>query len=94
MFVGEAIVAKAGSFDPETLSRGEPALPERFTWRGEEIAVTETVRTWRSTRTDRGDQYLDRVWFEFIAADGRHAVVYFDKHAKRPADRWRLYTLD
>jgi hypothetical protein len=93
-FVGEAIAPEAGSFDPAVLVQGVPGLPTAFTWRHERIVVDAIVRTWRSNKTDRGDAYLDRLWFEFTIAGGGSAVVYFDKHAKRPGERWRLYTIE
>lgn len=92
-FVSETIEPDAGSFDPSALTQGLPSLPTGFTWRGRHLAVATVVRTWRSTRNDRGDDYLDRLWFEFITTDGTAAVVYFDKHAKRRRERWRLYTI-
>ena len=93
-FVSEAIAPDAGSFDPASLTQGVPGLPLGFRWRERHLLVAEVLRTWRSTRTDRGEAYLDRLWFECRTADGAVAVVYFDKHAKRPGERWRLYTID
>jgi hypothetical protein len=93
-FVSEAIEPDGGTFDPTIMSQGLPNLPAGFSWRGRHLIVTSTIRTWRSTREDRGEAYLDRLWFEFLSDDGARAVVYFDKHAKRRADRWRLYTID
>lgn len=93
-FVGEAIEPDVGSFDPAMLATGVPGLPTGFTWRGERLEVAIVVRSWRSTKEDRGDSYLDRLWFEFRTANGACAIVYFDKHAKRAKERWRLYTLD
>jgi hypothetical protein len=93
-FVGEAIEPEAGSFDPDVLVHGVPGLPTAFTWRGRRLAVEALQRTWRSTRTDRGEAYLDRLWFAFTVAGGGNAVVYFDKHAKRRGERWRLYTIE
>ncbi len=93
-FVGEAIEPDAGTFDPSALTQGLPSLPTGFRWRERQLDVASVTRTWRSSKTDRGDAYLDRVWFEFAIAGGGSAVVYFDKHAKRRGDRWRLYTID
>jgi Family of unknown function (DUF6504) len=92
-FVSEALTASAETIDTGGLSRGEPPLPKDFTWRDERLAVRDVVRTWRSTTTDRGDTYLARHWYELALADGRTAVVYFDRKAHRGQPRWWLYTI-
>lgn len=84
----------AGAFEPAALVRGEPPLPPEFTWRGEKLVVRDVLRTWRTTKTDRGDVYLARHWFEFASGDGRRAVVYFDRQARKGKPRWWLYTLE
>ena len=92
-FVSEALTASAVTVETGGLSRGEPPLPNAFGWRGERLEVREVVRAWRSTNTDRGDTYLARHWFEIALADGRTAVVYFDRKAHRGQPRWWLYTI-
>ena len=72
---------------------GEPQLPPSFTWRGEMLEVKTIVKVWRTTKEDRGDVYLKRHWFEFATGDGRTAVVYFDRAAKRGSPRWWLYSI-
>ena len=93
-FVSEALAASAETIDTGGLSRGEPPLPNAFDWRDERLEVREVLRTWRSTNTDRGDTYLARHWFELALADGRTAVVYFDRKAHRGQARWWLYTIE
>lgn len=51
------------------------------------------MRSWRSTNTDRGDTYLARHWYELTLIDGRTAVVYYDRKARRGKPAWWLYTL-
>jgi hypothetical protein len=91
-FVSEAIVP-GGDFDVATMARGEPGLPGLFVWREETLRVAALRRTWRSTKTDRGDVYVKRHWFEVLLADGRSAVVYFERQARRGESRWWLYTI-
>ena len=91
-FVSEALVPSPGSVDVAV--DGAPSLPSAFGWRDDELVVQSVLRTWRGTKVDRGDTYLKRHWFEFEAADGRIAVVYFDRGAKPGAPRWWLYTLE
>lgn len=73
---------------------GEPQLPSEFRRHDETITVKTVRRTWRSTKTDRGDVYLKRHWFEFAAQDGRVFVVYFDRAARRGAPHWWLYSIE
>ena len=92
-FVSEALRASAECIDSGALSRGEPALPKEFGWRDERLVVRQIRRTWRSTNTDRGDTYLARHWYELALEDGRIAVLYFDRKARREKPRWWLYTV-
>ncbi|MGZ3522700.1 MAG: DUF6504 family protein [Vulcanimicrobiaceae bacterium] len=92
--VSEPLEAAGGSFDPDAMSRGEPSLPPAFHWRGEVLSIRLSVRTWRSTKTDRGDVYVKRHWFEVQLDDGRHATLYFERQAKRGQPRWWLYTVE
>ena len=92
-FISQPIEPVAEFVDTAALSQAEPPLPRRFRWRGGEIAVAEVIRAWRSTKTDRGDAYLARFWFELKTSDGKVAVVYFDRKARRGTPRWWLYTI-
>jgi len=92
-FVSEPLQAGEQLVDASAFGRGEPPLPEHFLWRDEKLVVRAVVRTWRSTNTDRGDTYLARHWYALALADGREAVVYFDRKARRGAAVWWLYTL-
>ncbi len=86
-------IEPAGSFDPEAMSRGEPALPPAFRFEERDYVVGPVLRSWRSTKDDRGETYLKRHWFEFETNGGRRAVVYFDRGARKDQPRWWLYTL-
>lgn len=92
-FVSEAI-EPIGGFDPETMSRGEPALPRGFRWRETDVLVGKLRSTKRGLKEDRGDIYLKRHYYEFETTDGRIAVVYFERQARAGAPRWWLYTLE
>ena len=93
MFVSKPLVPE-GSFDVEVMSHGEPSLPPAFRFEEEVLHVAGVLKQWRSTKTDRGDVYLKRHWFEVTLADGRVAVIYFDRGARRGQPRWWLYTLN
>ncbi len=91
-FIGKSLTPE-GALDTDTLAQGEPSLPHAFTWDSDRIEVGTVRKTWRSTKDDRGDHYVKKHWFEFEATDGRVAVVYFERGAKRNQSRWWLYTL-
>jgi len=93
-FVSQPLQPIGASFDPAPMSHGEPSLPTAFAWKEDTLAIRSLLRTWRSTRTDRGDVYLARHWFEFECEDGRRAVAYFERQARRDAPRWWLYTIE
>jgi hypothetical protein len=93
-FVSAALKPSVECVDSPALSMGEPPLPARFSWAADAFAVDTVIRTWRSTKNDRGDDYLARHWYEIRTADCRIAVVYFDRKELRGRPRWWLYTLD
>ena len=92
-FVGQSIKPEGG-FDPISMSHGEPSLPSSFRWMDETLTIDSTIRTWRTTKDDRGEEYLAKHWYELTLTDGRRAVVYFDRHGKSGAARWWLYTME
>lgn len=94
MFVSKPIVPIGVTTGVDGQGRGEPSLPAAFHFGDEVLAVGRLRRQWRSTKTDRGDVYLKRHWFEFETLDGRRAVVYFDRAARRGSPNWYLYTLE
>jgi hypothetical protein len=93
-FISEALTPLDDRHDTDGLTAGEPAVPASFRWHDEVLRVASIRRTWRSTKVDRGDTYLKRHWYEAALADGRTAVIYFDRGARKGAPRWWLYTLD
>ena len=93
-FVSQPIDPLDHAFDSDVMSHGEPSLPSGFRWGEDELRIGGVSRTWRSTKTDRGDVYLKRHWFECTLVDGRTAVLYFDRGARRGAPRWWLYSIE
>jgi hypothetical protein len=75
-------------------SGNEPPVPAVFRWDDRTISIVAVTRSWRSTKTDRGDAYLKRHWFELETADGAKVEIYYDREARRGAPRWWLYTID
>jgi Family of unknown function (DUF6504) len=75
-------------------SGNEPPVPRAFLWEGRRLVVSSVLRTWRSTKTDRGDAYLKRHWFELQTEDGARVEVYYDREARRGAPAWWLYAIE
>lgn len=93
-FISKPIVPVGGAFDVAVMSQGEPSLPGAFRFGDDVLTIAVVRRSWRTTKDDRGDTYLKRHWYEIITQDGRTAVLYFDRGAKRGHSRWYLYTLE
>jgi uncharacterized protein DUF6504 len=70
-----------------------PPVPDAFTWKEGEFHVAAVLRSWRSSKTDRGDTYLKRHWFELQTAEGPTIEVYYDREARKGASHWWLYTV-
>jgi Family of unknown function (DUF6504) len=72
----------------------EPPVPRAFRWGDRTLTVGAVVRSWRSSKTDRGDAYLKRHWFELRTVCGNTIEVYYDREARRGAAQWWLYVID
>jgi hypothetical protein len=95
--ISEPIVPARSSGDLGAMSRGEPGVPRSFTWRDKSYEVKAVHRTWKSTRTDRGDTYTYKHYFDVETADGTRMTLYFMRQLARGAKnqpRWWLYTIE
>jgi hypothetical protein len=92
-FVGAALAAAPTYVTSAALSAGEPPLPSSFRWLDIELPVLDVLATWRSTKNDRGDDYLAKHWYEIRTVNDRRAVIYFDRKARSGQPRWWLYTI-
>lgn len=81
---GEGFIIAAGG--------NVPPIPSAFSWKHGEFNVTAVLRSWRSAKSDRGDTYLKRHWFELQTAEGPTIEVYYDREARR--NPWWLYTIE
>lgn len=87
-------VVPAGDGFLTPASGGEPPVPRAFCWDGKTLNVAAVLRSWRSTKADRGDAYLKRHWFELLTEDGAKIEVYYDRESRRGESKWWLYTVD
>jgi hypothetical protein len=91
-FVGKPLVPAGDGF--LTAAGGhEPPVPRVFLWENQTLVIVTILRSWRSTKTDRGDAYLKRHWFELETEDGQRAEVYYDRQTRRGQAQWWLYAI-
>ena len=74
-------------------SGSEPPVPRAFVWNDRTLEITAVLRSRRTSKTDRGDNYLKRHWFELQTSDGAVIEVYYDREARRGSAPWWLYTI-
>lgn len=91
-FVSRAITPAGDGFVTEA-SGSEPPVPRAFLWDGRTLEIAALLRSWRSTKGDRGDNYLKRHWFELQTSEGAVIEVYYDREARRGSSPWWLYTI-
>jgi len=98
-FICEPMTPVAGAGDAAMMARGEPGLPQRFTWRGAEYRVVEVLRTWKTTgpcTSGADEQYVRRHWWTIRTEPPMTMTVYCDRQPKdrsRPKARWFVYTI-
>lgn len=97
-FVGEELVPVAGTAEVAGMSRREPGLPQRFTWRGTEYSIVGVIEQWKShgpCRSGGGEVYLRRHWYKILTDPPAVLTIYFERQArtaKRPKARWWIYS--
>jgi hypothetical protein len=97
-FVSEPITPVAAAFDAARMSQGEPGVPDRFIWRGEEYQVARVVESWKTTgpcRHGSREQYVRRHWFTVDTTDGHRMDIYFDRQPRtgHKKQRWWLASI-
>lgn len=101
--ISEAIHPAPGTFDVGGMSRGEPGMPAKFTWREDEWTVVNVLERWKESdlcKTHFQNIYLRKHWFRVRAHNGhdlRTMTIYFDRQPRRgmnPKRRWWLYSIE
>lgn len=98
-FICEELVPVAGTADASAMSRGEPGLPRRFTWRKTGYRVLGVVRQWKTSgpcRSGSDEVYLRRHWYQVLVEPSAVMTIYCDRQAKdrkHPKARWWVYTV-
>jgi hypothetical protein len=89
----------APSAPDEFQAVGEPLLPGRFVWRGEEQVVAEVMERWKEYSHPgavMSERYLRKHWYRIRTAAGRELKIYFERQARSKAgakQRWWLYSV-
>jgi hypothetical protein len=98
-FIGEAIEPIAEAMDTRRMARGEPGLPMRFLWRGQEYEVAEVLEQWRQTgpcTSGSDEQYVRKHWYRIRTTSGEEMKLYFERQARSGRERtlrWWLHSL-
>jgi hypothetical protein len=102
--VSEPLTPVPGALLTEPMTRGEPALPTRFTWRGRELVLTEVLETEKGYGPcPSGERYLRRHRYRVRTEDGAVLTLYFERTGgsrppsraagRRGGPRWWLQTI-
>jgi phosphoribosylglycinamide formyltransferase-1 len=80
------------------MARGQPGLPEQFTWNGKPFVIKKQLRTWKDTgpcRHGSGESYVRKHWFEVETGDGITARLYFERQqrGRNRMQRWWLHSM-
>lgn len=98
-FISEAIQPVAETMSTRRMARGEPGLPRKFIWRGQEYHVAKVLETWKETsgcRSGSDEQYVRKHWYRVRTTDGSEMRLYFERQARSGRERkarWWLYSI-
>lgn len=96
-FISEPITPAPGTFDRRGMARGEPGLPARFTWRGDEYTIADVLETWVTSGKEKGGDeiYLRRHWWQIRTTDGSVMKLYCERQKQRrdTKQRWFIYSM-
>ena len=100
--ISEAIEPLLDELAERPFLAGEPIVPSRFRWRGNEYRIETILESWKEyTEGSRSmpERYLRKHWFHVRVSDGaaRSTMkIYFERHARSKGAaraRWWLYTI-
>jgi len=99
-FVSEEMTPVAGTGRAAAMARGEPGLPDWFTWRSTEYRVRGVIRQWKTSgpcKSGAPEMYLRRHWYRIVTEPRAVMTVYCERQArsrKRAKSRWFIYTVE
>ncbi|MEK6674419.1 MAG: DUF6504 family protein [Planctomycetota bacterium] len=99
--VSELIQPQGGGFNTLRMGRGEPGLPQAFTWRGRAYTILHELQAWKESSPEGGhtggELYLRRHYYKLRMSDGTNWTVYFLRQTPRTGQsrhRWYLYSVE
>jgi hypothetical protein len=99
-FISEPIEPDRDTFDTDRAARGEPGLPRKFTWRGEEYRIVEVLTTWKTTgpcSSGSPEKYVRKHWHRVRTENGDTMTLYCSRQPSRRAGKikggWVLYSI-
>ena len=99
-FVSEQMIPVAGTGDAAAMSRGEPGLPQRFTWRRTQYRLAGLISKWKTSgqcHSGSSEMYLRRHWYKILTDPPMLMTIYCDRQTKttrRPKACWWVYTVE
>ena len=101
-FICEPLTPAPGSADIAAMAKGEPGLPERFTWRDCEDRIAGLIEKWNSYGSCKSssrskEMYLRRHWYKVLTDPPMIMTIYCDRQAKnraKPKSRWFVHTVE
>ena len=94
-----AAEGRSRSAENEFQAVGEPMLPQRFAWRGEELAIAEVTERWKEYSRPGAamqERYLRKHWYRIRTAEGQEMKIYFERQARSKSaakQRWWLFSV-
>jgi len=99
--ISEAIKPVAHAMDTGPMGQGEPGIPVRFTWRGQQHTIARIIRRWKETGPAREGgtaMYVRKHWILIVTTEGIQMKIYFDRQPRgrggAAKQRWWLYSID
>lgn len=97
-FISEPITPDKETLNTAHMARGQPGLPQRFTWRDTQYTVAQLLDSWKESGkcTHGNEMYLRKHWYEIRTVSGEVMKIYFERKArssKQAKQRWWLYTM-
>jgi len=100
-FISEPILPVEAAFDANAMARGEPGLPQKFSWRRREFIVAEVLERWKEhgdCQHGSGERYVRKHGYRVRTADGITMSLYFQRsqgRGKLPAkSRWWIQSIE
>lgn len=97
--VSEAVVPDHTSGADLPYRPGDPVVPGRFRWRGQEYSIVAVLDSWKElSRGSRGmpERYVRRHWYRIVTDGGIEMKLYVERRGRargRGRPGWWLYSV-